>query len=445
MDTGVTREADEDVRNRAIRARGSADGTTRPAVRSRWKFLADASELLDSSLDYQATLKNVLRLAVPAIADYAAIGLLASDGSLNWGWSSHRDPAKTGLAERLRQYRPDVKTPGVPAAETLRAKRPLLFDVVDETLLRAIARDETHLLLLRELSPTSYITIPLHVRDRLLGLLVFATTVSSSRRFTGRDLGLAYQVGRRAALAVDHAVVFQQAQQAARARDVMMAVVSHDLKNPLSTISMAVNFLLEDVIPDDTSHHMERQQLGAVQRAAERAFRLIRDLLDVTAIEAGQLSVGHRQHHPVASVLEEAADMLGPLAAAKRINLLVEMQKELPMISADRDRLLQVFSNLGGNAIKFTPELGRVTIGARPAAGVLEFSVADTGPGIADTDLPHVFDRFWRATKTAHIGTGLGLAIAKGIVEAHGGQISVSSIVGSGTEFIFSVPVAIAE
>jgi signal transduction histidine kinase len=320
-----------------------------------------------------------------------------------------------------------------------------LFGVVDEALLRMIARDETHLLLLRELSPTSYITIPLYVRDRLLGLLVFATTISSSRKFTGRDLGLAYQVGRRAALAVDHAVVFQQAEQAARARDVMMAVVSHDLKNPLSTISMAVNFLLEHVIPDDTSRHIERQQLAAVQRAAERAFRLIRDLLDVTAIEAGQLAVGLRQHHPVASVLEEAADMLGPLAAAKRINLLVEMQKELPMISADRDRLLQVFSNLGGNAIKFTPELGRVTIGARPAGDLVEFSVSDTGPGIAESDLPHVFDRFWRATKTAHIGTGLGLAIAKGIVEAHGGQISVSSTIGSGTEFVFSVPVARAE
>ena len=118
----------------------------------------------------------------------------------------------------------------------------------------------------------------------------------------------------------------------------------------------------------------------------------------------------------------------------------METPTELPVLYADRDRLLQVFSNLGGNAIKFTGNGGKVTIAARALGEVIEFAVRDTGPGIAESDLPHVFDRFWQARNTAHLGTGLGLAIAKGIVEAHGGEIRVASTVGRGTEFVFTIP-----
>lgn len=443
MDAEIMRDSDDRAPGRARRTRGEK-GTAPRAVRSRWKFLAEASEHLDGSLEYQQTLKNVISLAVPAIADYAAVALMGTDGSMSWGWSSHRDPAKSDLAAQLRGYSPDVKTPGVPAADTVRADHPLFFNRVDEALLRSIARDETHLSLLRELAPTSYISVPLRARDRLLGLLVFATIAGTGRTFAQSEVELAYEIGRRAALSIDHAMLFEEARQATRARDAMMAIVSHDLKNPLSTISMAVGFLLEDVIPDDGSRKTERQQLGAVQRAAERMFRLIRDLLDVSAIEAGQLSVGRRQLQPVPPLLDDAVDMLRTAAAEKNIELLVESPAALPMVYADRDRLLQVFSNLGGNAIKFTPGYGKVTIAARATDEEIEFSVTDTGPGIPEGDLAHVFDRFWQARKTAHLGTGLGLAIAKGIVEAHGGQIRVTSAVGRGTEFVFTLPLRTA-
>jgi len=439
MDAEVMRDADDGAAGRASRKLGGKD-TPAPAARSWWKFLAEASEHLDSSLDYQETLKNVISLAVPAIADYGAVALTGADGSMSWGWTSHRDPARSDLAVRLRDYAPDVKTPGVPAAETVRADQPLFFDRVDEALLQSIARDETHLSLLRELGPTSYISVPLHARDRLLGLLVFATIVGTGRTFTQSDVELADEIARRAAQSIDHAMLFEEARQATRARDAMLAIVSHDLKNPLSTISMAVGFLLEDIIPDDGSRKTERQQLSAVQRAAERMFRLIRDLLDVSAIEAGQLSVGRRQLQPVSPILDDAVDMLRTAAAAKNIELLLETPTDLPMLYADRDRLLQVFSNLGGNAVKFTPNGGKVTIAARASGDVIEFAVKDTGPGIPEGDLAHVFDRFWQARKTAHLGTGLGLAIAKGIVEAHGGQIRVASTVGRGTEFVFTIP-----
>lgn len=408
---------------------------------THWKFLADASELLDSSLDYQSTLTNVLHLAVPAIADFSAIALRDADGSMSWGASVHRDPAKAILAARLRGYQPAFNNPAHPARETLRANVPLLIGNVDEPFLRSIARDDTHFELLRAFAFTSLIFAPLWARERSLGLLIFGATEDSGRRYAAADVTLALEIGRRAALAVDNALLYQAAEESARARDVMMGVVSHDLKNPLSTISMAASFLLEDVIPDDESRVVERKQLAAVQRAAERMFRLIHDLLDVTAIEGGRISLGRRRVQPVQPLIDDALDLLRPLSSAKKIELVTEIPESLPMVNVDRDRLLQVFSNLGGNAMKFTPDGGRVTITVRVADDALQFTLSDTGPGIDEASLPHVFDRFWQAKTTAHLGTGLGLAIAKGIVEAHGGEIGVRSKVGEGTEFEFTIPV----
>lgn len=408
---------------------------------TNWKFLADASELLDSSLDYQSTLTHVLQLAVPAISDFSAIALRAADGSMSWGSSVHRDPLKAEIAAKLREYQPAFNSPTHPARETLRANVPLLVERVDEPFLRSIARDDTHFRLLFGCAFTSLIFAPLWARDRALGLLILGATEDSGRHYTNTDLTLALEVARRAALAVDNALLYRAAEDAARARDVMMGVVSHDLKNPLSTISMAASFLLEEVIPDDETRAVERKQLGAVQRAAERMFRLIHDLLDVTAIEGGQISLGRHRVQSVPPLIEEALEFLRPLASEKSIELIAEIPETLPMIDVDGDRLLQVFSNLVGNAVKFTPEKGRVKIAVRVAEDALHFAVTDTGPGIEESHLPRVFDRFWQAKMTAHLGTGLGLAIAKGIVEAHGGHIGVASKIGVGTEFTFTLPV----
>jgi signal transduction histidine kinase len=416
-----------------------------PSGDPNWKFLADAGELLDSSLDYQSTLSNVLQLAVPAIADFAAIALRAADGSMSWGSSVHRDPGKAAAAARLMEFQPAFKNPTHPAAEYLRSGTPVVFDLIDDQFLESIAHNQIHFAILKALSFTSLIFVPLRARDHDLGILVFGVAADSGRRYGDTDLTLAQELGRRAALAVDNALLYQKAEEAARAREVMMGVVSHDLKNPLSTISMAASFLLEEVIPDDGAHTVERKQLGAVQRAAERMFRLIHDLLDVTAVEAGRISLGRRRVQAAQPLIDEAADVLRPLAEAKQIRFITDVAAGLPMVDVDRDRLLQVFSNLGGNAIKFTPENGVVRVAATLAGDSVEFTVSDTGPGIADPDLAQVFDRFWQAKNTAHLGTGLGLAIAKGIVEAHGGQIRVSSELGVGTEFVFTIPVGGAQ
>jgi signal transduction histidine kinase len=172
--------------------------------------------------------------------------------------------------------------------------------------------------------------------------------------------------------------------------------------------------------------------------------RLIGDLLDVARMEAGHLSL-KLERLPAAEIIAAALERQKPLASSASLELRHETAPDLPDICADRDRLLQVFDNLIGNAIKFIEPGGRVTISAAPQTGELLFSVSDTGRGIATSHLPHVFDRFWQAPGTERRGTGFGLAIVKGVVEAHHGRVWVQSAAGQGSTFFFTIPLAAAQ
>lgn len=225
--------------------------------------------------------------------------------------------------------------------------------------------------------------------------------------------------------------------KAIQARDEVVAVVSHDLKNPVGTIYAAADLLRSGILPPEA----REEHLAIVIRAAERMDRLIQDLLDVARIEAGGLSVDPR---PVAvdAILEEARAMAEPVASERDLRLRSRVEGDLPPVLADRDRLLQVFSNLVGNALKFTPSGGCVTLGARAEDGAVAFSVADTGRGFDAEARDHLFDRFWQVDRQDRDGAGLGLAIVKGILDAHGSPIHVESEPGEGATFSFTLPVA---
>jgi signal transduction histidine kinase len=425
-------------------------------VRSRWKLLAETTALLDASLDYEETLGHVVRSAVPRVADYCVVALLNDDGSLRWGDSAHRRLEMAPILQAVQPFQPLRDTPEHPMARALRTGDAVLIPTVDEALLVRIAAGAEHLALIRRLAPVSYMAVPLVARGRVFGSLLFAATADSGRHYTERDLDLARRLGHQAAQAVDHAVLYAAAQRSARVRDELMAVVSHDLKNPLATIQLAVNFLLEDIVPNDAAHALEREQLAVITRTSERMHRLIRNLLDLSSADAGHLQVDPSALDAF-GLVQDALDAHRVLAAARGITLAGDVDTALPSVLADRDRVAQLFSNLIGNALKFTPTGGRIVVSAArerdgglaeaaPSAAAtldgLRFAVRDSGPGIAAADQPHVFDRFWQVRKTARSGTGLGLAIVRSIVEAQGGTVGVESTPGEGSTFWFTLPIA---
>jgi signal transduction histidine kinase len=230
--------------------------------------------------------------------------------------------------------------------------------------------------------------------------------------------------------------LYDDAQRIIDAREEILRIVAHDLRNPLNTIHMATSLLIEEPGPETA----RASQLRIIQRSGERMNHLIQDLLSVTTIEAGRLSIAPRKV-TVHDLLEDASEMLAPIAREKSIAFVVNVADDLPAVRADSARVLQVLSNLVGNAVKFTPAGGTITLSAARSDGRVVCSVTDTGPGIPPAQIPRLFGKFWQAKRGDGRGVGLGLAIARGIVEAHGGTIDVRSEVGQGSVFSFNLPV----
>ena len=227
-----------------------------------------------------------------------------------------------------------------------------------------------------------------------------------------------------------------EAEQAARARDEVLAVVAHDLRNPVNLVFSSGTFLL------DMHAGLEagaREHLSLILRAAGRMNRLIQDLLEVAAMEAGTISVDPQEER-VEPLVRSACLAMQHQASSQRIELSCELEPALPLVYADRDRIDQVLGNLIGNAVRFTPSGGQIRVKSERDGDRVRFSVADTGAGIDAADLPHVFDRFWQAQRSREGGAGLGLAIARGIVVAHGGEMWVESEPGRGSTFFFTLP-----
>lgn len=260
----------------------------------------------------------------------------------------------------------------------------------------------------------------------------------SAGDFSEGDQAILVQLAHLASVAIENARLYEAAQAATRARDETLAIVSHDLRNPVHTITMASSLLL-DLAPESGDRRSGRKHLSMIRRAAELANRLIGDLLDAARIEAGQLSI-HLTPEDVDALVTETVETHAVLASARGMTVVAELPEDLPPAVADRERILQVFANLIGNAIKFGREDSAVTVTATADAEWVTFSVSDSGPGIAAEDLGRLFDRFWQANRAQNVGAGLGLFVAKGIVEAHGGRIWVDTRLGEWSTFYFTLP-----
>jgi PAS domain S-box-containing protein len=411
------------------------------AAERRARFLAEASRVLGTSFDYQTTLATLARLAVPALADYCAVDVKDSDGSIKRLGVAHVDPAKEPLLiEAGRLFVERMKDGEKPnhIVRALRDGQTTLIPEVSDELLESTIMDEDHGRVVWQLRTHSMVAVPLRSGDRITGVLTLFMS-ESGRTYGPADLELAEELARRAALAVENARLFHAAEQATRARDEMLGVVAHDLRNPLNTILMGAN-LLAELIPETQAAF--RRQAEIMRRGADRMNRLIQDLLEVRRIESGRLAIEPRPESPYVLVCE-ALETLRPLATASNLKLKAAVRPDAPRVLADPARIQQVLSNLVGNAIKFTPAGGRIVLTANVLVEPeVRFAVVDTGPGIPPEELPHVFGRYWQANRADRRGIGLGLAIAKGLVEAHGGRIWVESQVGVGSKFYFTLPAA---
>ena len=280
---------------------------------------------------------------------------------------------------------------------------------------------------------------PLIADETPLGALVLLNSRSSGRHFGDEEVSRAKTLGDLASLALRRVRLMEdereakvKAEAAVRVRDETLGIVSHDLRNPLTTIALSVELLA------DAPEEEQREHADTIRTAAKTMQRLIQDLLDVARVESGRLTI-QKAIIDASELAHSACDAHTPIAETKRIKLICDIG-ELPKINADRDRLLQVFGNLIGNAIKFTPPGGTITVRGFTERGMVVFQIQDSGSGIPESDLRNVFRPYWQAKKTAHMGAGLGLAIVRGIMDAHGGTASATNGPGGGALFTISLP-----
>lgn len=412
-----------------------ADLTDRHRDEVGQRFLSSVGEALSASLDYQETLAKVTRLAVPLLGEACIVDIYLDDGTREVSVAD-ADPASEDLTRVMRERYPPLFE-SHPLTEVRRTRHPLLLCDLDEAAIDRMTVNDEHRRMVERLGWRSALFVPLYAREHALGVL---TCCSRSRQLDDCDLSLATELSRRAALAIDNALLYARARRATQARDEVLGIVSHDLRNPLATISMCAGALLD---PVPAPPEGVRAMAESIRHAAEWAEGIIRDLLDVTTLEAGRLSLD-RAPVPAVRLLESALEQFLPTANQAGLELDVDADGELPLLDVDANRVQQVILNLLGNAAKFTSPGGRVTLSARAdqERRTVEFAVSDTGIGIAAADLPNIFDRFWQVHRTRRGGAGLGLAIAKGIVESHGGSMRVQSEPGVGSTFSFTLPVA---
>ncbi len=427
------------VGDRLLKWLGTAtDIDDRKRSRQQERFLARVSSVLANSLDYQTTLDSLAHFTVPSIADWCAIDVVEKDGTIERLAVAHTDPAKEELAQELHRRYPPKKEATRGQANVLRTGQSELYPHIPDSVLVEAASDAEHLRILRELRLHSGMCVPIKARGRTLGTITFVREVGS-RCYDRTDLIMAEKLAHRAAIALDNARLYREAQDANRLKDEFLATLSHELRTPLNSILGWAQILRHRRLSEEKMG----LALETIERNARLQFQLIEDLLDVSRIITGKLRLNVSSVSLIKAI-KEAIKSVRPAAEAKHIQLKTELEHHAGPVSGDRDRLQQIVWNLLSNAIKFTPPEGCVTVILEQFQTSIQIRVIDTGQGIKPEFLPYVFDRFRQADSSstrAYNGLGLGLAIVRHLTELHGGTVSVDSPgLGQGAMFTVELP-----
>ncbi len=410
------------------------------------RFLAEASATLARVIDYETTLQKLATLAVPWFADWCGVdmkepdaGLLAPTGRLRRLAVAHVDPSKVEMARELhRRWPPDPKAEKGPY-HVLRTGQPELIPEIPEEVLLAAGQDEQHRRAILELGLVSWLCVAIQVRGETLGVLSFATA-ESGRRYGPADLRLAVDLANRASIAIENAQLYSELREASRRKDEFLAMLAHELRNPLAPIRNALQIMK---MPSATPAVVE-QAREMTERQVHTMVRLVDDLLDVSRIMRGKIEL-RKEAIDLATVVARAVETAQPILDSQGQQLLVSLPAEPVRLEADLTRLTQVVGNLLHNAAKYSQHSGRVWLSAERQGNEVLLRVKDEGVGIRPDLLSHVFDLFVqgdRSLERSQGGLGIGLTVVRKLVQMHGGSVTVHSKgVGQGSEFTIRLPV----
>ena len=401
------------------------------------RFLLESSTALAASLDYDTTLKMLARICVPVLADWAVVYCFDEEGRLQRSEIAHADTSKDSTARELCDMPIDMDGPH-PAVAALKNRGPLLVRTASEELLAAVTETPRQRELVEELGFESLIVVPMFAHDRALGALTLVSA-RRARRFDAEDLALAEDVARRAALAMESARLYDEAKRANAGKADFLAVVSHDLRTPLTAI-IGYAELLQLGVPEPMPPSAQ-QPLQRIRTSARHLLYLLKELLSFARLDAGRDEV-RNQEIDVRVIGREVAAVMEPLAAAHALQLHLCAPNEPVTTFTDPDKLRQILLNLVGNAVKYTKR-GEVHLEIGAAGGDVLITVRDTGVGIAEDNLTHIFEPFWQVDPTQRSrdgGTGLGLSVVQRLVRLLSGKLSVASVVDVGTTFTVSLP-----
>jgi signal transduction histidine kinase len=410
-----------DLRDRLV-----ARTSEREQAERRLRFLADASSQLASSLEYRGTLERVARLAVPTIADWCFVDVRDDDGQIRRVEVAHADPARAPEAAILRRY-PPTPTMAEGIAKVLRTGASELIPCFSPKLLPQIAVDAEHLRVIDSLGIASIIRVPLIARGRTLGVISLLAT-DSGRTYTAADLALCEDLGRRCAVAIDNARLYEEAQQAIRTRDEFLSIASHELRTPVTGIKGYAQILLRAEARGQLDAERLRRSLTTIDEATDRLTTLTADLLDVSRIRTGQLPL-HLETIDLAALLRSIVGRYED-HLEERYRIAATIPSRPHLVDADSSRLDQVMTNLMDNALKYSPSGGDIRVTLESREGGVLVQVADQGIGLPADSAEAIFQPFGRAANAARRslpGMGLGLYICRTIVERHGGRIWATS------------------
>ncbi|MEA5623906.1 ATP-binding protein [Nostoc sp. UHCC 0251] len=409
------------------------------AAQRRSNFLAEASRVLASSLDYRTTLTSVAQLAVPILADWCIVDVVENNSAVfNNPVIAASEPQKEALIRKLRERYPIPVDADYGPAKVLRTGKSELATTILESSLQKNASDEEHIVLLHQLQLKSQMIVPLLVRERKLGTIVFASA-QPGRYYNLVDLAMAEELAQRAAFAIENAQLYRQAQEANRLKDEFLAIVSHELRTPLNSMLGWVQIIRNRKLDEAITS----KALATIERNAQLQRKLIEDILDISRIIQGKIRLNIRKVDLV-HVINAAIEAVHPTSEIKDLQIESNLNSSVGEVMGDAERLQQVVWNLLSNAVKFTPSGGRVEVRLKQVNSNAQITVSDTGKGISGDFLPYIFERFRQADSTttrAEGGLGLGLSIVRYLVEMHSGTVyAASEGEGRGATFTVLLP-----